>query len=93
MQQLWEIVHAYIDPRVLVRDKYSAVSSLAIEAIVAMRSPLAEAAWGKATASPYRWFAELVSDELDELHHRWLTKNVDAAAWLDQLRSTVLASD
>jgi len=90
-QRLWEVVQAYIDPRILIRDKYSAVTSLAIEAIVAMRSPLAEAAWRKGMACPYRWFAELVSDEIEELHERWRNKNADAAAWLDQLRSTVLA--
>ena len=91
-QRLWEMVQAYIDPRILLRDKYSAVTSLAIEAIVAMRSPLAEAAWRKAMACPYRWFAELVSDEIEELHERWHNKNADAAAWLDQLRNTVLAA-
>ncbi len=91
-QRLWEMVQAYIDPRILIRDKYSAATSLAIEAIVAMRSPLAEVAWRKAMACPYRWFAELVGDEIDELHERWHNKDADAAAWLDRLRSTVLST-
>ena len=56
-----------------------------------MRSPLAEPAWQAAMTCPYRWFAELVSDELDELHGKWSSKNADAAAWLGELRSKVLA--
>jgi len=91
-QRLWEMACAYIDPRILLRDKYSAVTSLAIEAIVSMRSRLAEDAWRAAIACPYRWFAELVNDELDELHERWDGKNPDAAAWLHELRSKVLAA-
>jgi hypothetical protein len=91
-ERLWEMVEAYINPRVLVRDKCSAAASLAIEAIVAMRSPLAEIAWRKAMACPYRWFAELVCDDIDELQDRWQGKNADAARWLDQLRSAVLAA-
>ena len=90
-QRLWDMVRAYIDPCILLRDKYSAATSLAIEAIVSMRSPLAETAWRAAIACPYRWFAELVNDELDELHERWDSKNRDAAAWLHELRSKVLA--
>jgi hypothetical protein len=91
-QRFWELVEAYINPRVLLRDKCSAAASLAIEAIVAMRSPLAETAWRKAMACPYRWFAELVCDDIDELQEAWQGKNADVARWLDQLRSTVLAA-
>ncbi len=90
-QRLWEIVQAYINPRVLLRDKCPAVASLAIEAIVSMRSPLAEQAWQAAVACPYRWFAELVGDDLDELQERWSSENRDAAAWLCELRTHVLA--
>lgn len=90
-QRLWEIVQAYIHPRILLRDKHSAAASLAIEAIVSMRSPLAEQAWQAANASPYRWFAELVSDDLDDLHERWSSNSPDAAVWLRELRSSVMA--
>lgn len=90
-QRFWDIVQAYINPRVLLRDKCSAATSLAIEAIVSMRSPLAEDAWRAAIACPYRWFSELVADDLDELHETWGSKNSDAAAWLNELRSNVLA--
>ncbi|MHB1034155.1 MAG: hypothetical protein ACYC35_04900 [Pirellulales bacterium] len=91
-QRLWEIVRSYIDPRVLLLDKCSAAASLAVEAIVAMRSPLAETAWRAASTCPYRWFAELVNDELDELHQKWESKNRDAAVWLANLRSKTLAA-
>ena len=90
--RLWEIVEAYVNPRVLLRDKCSAAASLAIEAIVAMRSPLAGTACRKAMACPYRWFAELVCDEIDELQEKWQNKNADAARWLAQLRSSVLVA-
>ena len=66
-QRFWEMAQAYINPRLLLRDKYSAATSLAIEAIVSMRSPLAEQACQAANTCPYRWFAELVSDDLDDL--------------------------
>ncbi|MGI6416139.1 MAG: hypothetical protein ACOX1P_10750 [Thermoguttaceae bacterium] len=89
-QRLWEMVQAYINPRILLRDKHAAVASLAVEAIVAMRSPLAKRAWRAVRACPYRWFTELVSDDLGELHGRWSSKNPDAAAWLRQLRNNVL---
>ncbi len=90
-KRLWEIVQAYINPRVLLRDKHPAATSLAIEAIVSMRSPLAEQAWQAANACPYRWFAELVSDDLDGLREAWGSKSPDAAAWLCELRNNVLA--
>ena len=90
-QRLWEMVQAYVNPRILLRDKHSAATSLAIEAIVSMRSPLAVQAWQAAVSCPYRWFAELVSDDLDGLHETWRSKNPDAAAWLSELRSHVLA--
>lgn len=83
-ERLWELVQAYVNPRVLPRDKYPAATSLAIAAIVAMRSPLAEQAWQAAQACPYRWFAELVDDDLRELHEQWAGKSPDAAAWLNE---------
>jgi hypothetical protein len=90
-RRFWEMVQAYIDPRILLRDKYSAATSLAIEAIVSMRSPLGEVAWRKAITCPYRWFAELVNDDIEDLCERWEGKNRDAAAWLNELRTKVLA--
>ncbi len=90
-QRFWEMVQAYINPRVLLRDKHSAATSLAIAAIVSMRSPLAEQACQAAVACPYQWFAELVSDDLDGLDERWSSTNADAAAWLRELRNTVMA--
>lgn len=89
-RRLLEMVEAYMNPRILLRDKHSAVASLAVEAIVAMRSPLAEIAWKKAEMCPYRWFAELVSDEIDELQEKWHGKNEDAVCWLQELRDNVL---
>lgn len=90
-ERLLEMVHAYVHPRILLRDKNAAAASLAIEAIFAMRSSLAAQAWQTAAQSPYRWFAELVSDELDELHEKWCRKSSDAAAWLVDLRDHVSA--
>ncbi|MCH8042931.1 MAG: hypothetical protein IID44_04355 [Planctomycetes bacterium] len=90
-QRLLEIVQAYTNPRILLRDKHSAAASLAIEAIVSMRSSLAEQAWQAAISCPYRWFAELVSDDLDDLHKRWSIDHPDAAAWLGELRNRVVA--
>ena len=88
-ERFWEMVQAYINPRILLRDKYPAATSLAIVAIVAMRSPLAEQAWQAACACPYRWFAELVDDDLDELHQTWCGKSLEAATWLNDLRTKV----
>jgi hypothetical protein len=88
-QRLWEMVQAYINPRVLLRDRHSAAASLAIEAIVAMRSRLADRAWQAAVACPYRWFGELVSDDLDGLRERWNGKSPEAAAWLSALQKNV----
>jgi hypothetical protein len=85
-QRLWELVQAYVNPRLLMRDKHSAAASLAIVAIVAMRSALAEVAWQAAVGCPYRWFGELVSDDLDGLLTAWNRKNPEAAAWLVALR-------
>lgn len=90
-QKLWDMAQAYMHPRLLLRDKHSAVASLAVEAIVAMRSPLAESAWAAVNASPYRWFAELVSDDLDELQRCWNEKSSSAAVWLQELRDRVFS--
>ena len=90
-KQFWELVQAYTNPRVLLRSKHSAAASLAIAAIVSMRSPLAVSACETATTCPYHWFAELVDDDLDGLHESWNNKHADAAAWLRELRRGVLA--
>lgn len=84
--RLWELVQAYTHPRILLRDKHAAIAALAIEAIVAMRSKLADQAWRAAINCPYRWFAELVSDDLDELRKRWGTRSPEAASWLAGLQ-------
>jgi len=87
-QQLLEMVKAYANPRNLLRDKHAAVASLAIEAIVSMRSPLAEQAWQAANECGYRWFAELVSDDIDELLDQWNnSNNPNATSWLRDLRN------
>ena len=89
-ERLWEMAQAYLNPRILVRDKHAAAASLAVEAIVALRSPLADNAWQAVTECPCSWFTELVSDDLDELQQKWSDKNPDAAAWLGELRSARL---
>jgi len=87
--RLWEMVEAYTNPRVFLRDKHATAASLAIEAIIAMRGSLSERAWQVARDCPHAWFAELVSDNLDQLHQRWMAKDAQAAAWLDRLRGNV----
>ncbi|MCA9206987.1 MAG: hypothetical protein KDA55_01470 [Planctomycetales bacterium] len=89
--RLWEMVQAYTNPRILLRDKHSAAASLAIEAIIAMRSSLADKAWQVVAQCPYQWFTELVSDDLDDLHEKWSRKSAAAAVWLDNLRSQVVS--
>jgi len=90
-QRFWERVQAYINPLVLLKDKHSAITSLAIEAIVAMRSPLAEQALQTAAKCPYRWFAELVNDDLEELQRKWSSKNPSAENWLRELQNNIFA--
>jgi len=89
--RLWEIAKDYSSPRMLLRDKYSAVASLAIESLVAMQSEYATSAWQLATASPHQWFAEMVSDDLATLRETWLEHGDKAVAWLDQLRSEAVS--
>lgn len=84
--RLWEMVQSYGNPRILLRDKYSAVASLAIEAIVAMCSDYAIKAWRFALDSPFTWFGEMVSDDLDALQRSWMRSSPSAAKWLDDLR-------
>lgn len=79
---LWEMVQAYANPRLLSRDKHSAAALISIQALVAMRSEFASNAIHVAAASPYRWFAELVADQVDRLHDRWSATRPEAAAWL-----------
>lgn len=88
-QQLREMVQAYVNPRILLRSKHSAAASVAIEAIVAMRSSLAAEALQAAVSCPYGWFAELVSDNLDELREKWKRNNPEAADWLGNLQSHI----
>ena len=89
-QHLWQMAQTYINPRLLPRDKYSAVASLAVEAIVAMRSDLAGEAWMSAADSSHRWFGEMVSDDLKELWNRWNGVNAEAAQWLAALRLRIM---
>jgi len=87
--RLWEMVQVYINPRLLLRDRHSAAASLAIAAIVAMRSRLAESAWRAAVACQYRWFGELVTDDLNALREQWSHKSPDTTAWLATLQKNV----
>jgi len=88
-QQLWEMVQIYSNPRILLRDKNASIASLSIEALVALQSDRAEAAWKIAKASPLKWFGEIVSDDLFELASRWAVRSSQAAAWLADLRDRV----
>jgi len=87
---LWQMAQTYINPRLLLRDKHSAVASLTIEAIVAMRSDLAKEAWMSAMRSSQRWFGEMVSDDLMELWNRWDGVDANVAQWLAALRQSVM---
>lgn len=87
---LWQMAQTYINPRLLLRDKHSAVASLTIEAIVAMRSDLAKEAWMSAMRSSQRWFGEMVSDDLMELWNRWDGVDANVAQWLATLRQSVM---
>ena len=80
---LWEVAQAYINPRVLLRDKYATAASLAILAIVSMRSSLAEPALQAVRECPYGWFKDVVRDDLGELQRAWSGKHADAASWLE----------
>ena len=88
---LMQMAQAYLNPRLLLRDKYSACASLAIEAIVAMRSSLAEEAWDSALRSPHHWFGEIINADLAELGGRWSSRNAEAADWLAKLRLSVFS--
>lgn len=83
---LWKMAQDYINPRFLLREDHAAVASLAIGAVIAMRSEYAEQAWRLAAESPYRWFFEVVEDDLDALREEWVERNAEAADWLDRLR-------
>jgi hypothetical protein len=89
-EHLWQMAQTYLNPRLLLRDKYSAVASLSIVAIVAMRSDFAGEAWASARKSPHRWFCEIVSDDLTELWKRWNSIDTEAAQWLVDLRSRIM---
>lgn len=88
---LMQMARAYLNPRLLLRDKYSACASLAIEAIVAMRSNLAAEAWNSALMPPHRWFGEIINADLAELGSRWRSRNAEAADWLAELRLSVFS--
>lgn len=88
---LWKMAQDYTNPRFLLRGENSAVASLAIDAVIAMRGSHAEEAWRLAVESPYRWFREVIEDDLDELREEWVLKNAEVTDWLDHLRADVHA--
>lgn len=90
--QLFEMAATYTRPRMLLRGKHSAVASLAIEALVAMRSGCARAAWQLAIDCRHGWFGEMVSDDLLGLQQRWRRDNRAAADWLNELRNEVIGN-
>jgi len=81
--QLWDIAQAYLNPHVLLHDKFATIASLCIEAIVAMRSRVSDDAVKAAFNTPYKWFGEMVGDNLKRLARRWQAKNTEAAKWCD----------
>lgn len=90
---LLDLVKAYSNPRIITRDKHSAAASLSIQAIVAMRSPLAQQAVQVAALSPFRWFSEIVGDGLQRLHDQWAARSPESAAWLMDLQSNAIGSN
>lgn len=87
---LLRMARAYTNPFVLLRDEYSAVASLSIEALVSMRSDDALSAWRLATESQYKWFGRMVTNNLSILQKRWSTRSDEAAKWLNNLKSQVV---
>ncbi len=94
--RLWDMAQIYINPRVLLRDKNAAVASLSIEALVAMRSRHAMDAWSAAVNSPFKWFGEMVSDNLATLRQRWLERGAEGAEgvkWLDGVKANLVVAN
>ena len=87
--RLWEIAEAYVNPHVILREKHATVASLAIEAVVAMRSEYADRAYQAAIKCPFTWFGEMVSDNLTLLCDRWAPRNQEAAIWCTELVSRI----
>lgn len=90
---LMKMATAYTNHRILLRKKYSAAASLAIEALFAMRSSLASEAFRLMENCPYTWFIEMVRDDLDELFEAWNKKNPEAAVWLKEIKDTKITPE
>ena len=88
--RLWEMAKEYMIPRFILRDNYGTIATMAIAAIIAMRSKHAEEAWSEAMQVSHRWFGMIVRNDVADLYQEWITKNQEAAEWLDQLRSNQL---
>jgi hypothetical protein len=91
--RLLEIARTCLKPDTFLVGNYATIASLAVEAIVAMRSQQAADAWGAALTSRHRWFAEMVSDHLEQLRKSWLDRDLGAVDWLDDLRDRVVSSN
>jgi hypothetical protein len=84
-ERLFDVAQTYVAPRLVLRDKYATVAALAIDAIVAMRSNRSGDAIRIAMDSTFKFFREMVADDLNRLSIRWRTKLPDAANWCDGL--------
>lgn len=81
--RLWEMAQLYASPRLILREKYATVASLSIEAIVSMRSSLAEKCAELVSNSGFKFFKDIIGRDLLRLRDRWRAKNPEAANWCE----------
>ena len=89
-EKLRQLATGYLHPSVLPKDKFAAVASLAVAALVAMRSEAAEAILREVKRSPFTWFQRVIARDMDRLAAEWQPRDAAAASWCANLKDRTL---
>lgn len=82
-ERLQEIALAYLNPRILPRDQYAAVTMLAIQALAVMRSASTNAIVEPLNDSPFGWFRRQLRRRLAQTISSWQQRTIPADATRD----------
>ena len=78
--RLAEIAIAYLNPRILPRDRHAAVAMLAVQALMVMLSRQCDRVIEQVNASPFAWFRQQLRRRMERVVAEWTTAGASADA-------------
>lgn len=83
--RLMEIAEAYLNPRILPRDRHATVAMLAIQSLLVMLSDLSDRVIERVNETPFRWFRQQLRRRMERVAIEWH----GTASLVDDLRQLI----